>query len=81
VKGKAVLVALIVLSLLVGAFALGSYFGETPKPAPSGGNVVDNTLTTPPTPTVPHTETLQSRPQALVKRLSQRNRHPRRQWK
>ena len=56
-KVKAVLVALIVLSLLVGAFALGSYFGETPKPAPSGGNVVDNTPTTPPTPTVPHTET------------------------
>jgi len=57
VKVKAVLVALIVLSLLVGAFALGSYFGETPKPAPSGGNVVDDTPTTPPTPTVPHTET------------------------
>jgi len=57
VKGKAVLVALIVLSLLVGAFALGSYFGETPKPAPSDGNVVDNTSSIPPTPTVPHTET------------------------
>lgn len=60
-KGKAVLVALVVLAVLISAFALGSFFGEAPKPSPSNGTVGDKTPTatntTPTTPSAPEEET------------------------
>jgi len=61
VKGKAVLVALVVLAVLIGAFALGSFFGEAPKPSPYNGTVGENSPTTttpvPSSPSIPEEET------------------------